>query len=640
MWRVNAIAAAAPGHVVVDLLGASAVPAARSRCRAGRVPGNPRRPEPSSRRCSDPSDEQAAISLADGTLTPFLEAAGPRPGGPHAGVVAAAGRGRSAGTATSDRAPALPGGRAGGPGGAVDGRRAPRCATSAPPSRRWASRRSSCSTELALAADGPVAPWRRHPGRRPDRLLVGLVPRRSRRLRAHAPWRRSRRRPRPRTVDDELVVLDRSTGSVHRLNRSAEALVWLVRGPARAGGGGGAARRGADWRGASGRPHRYGRPPLRPRPPPAVPADWVVDPPRSRSLVGAPSVDAPRTFLRSLPASRRSCCVPGAARRRRGRAPAALAETGAPGRRGSVLAGLWAVQQTHAPPVAVLVGILGVGLAADKCDRWHRIPVVRPGAALARRSAGSSVSGWRGLCAVGAAGRRRRSHGRRHAGEPRRLAACCCARSVPLACRWRASTPPSPTRRRRWHWSVLCPARLGWPMMAVALAGCSGAAVLGRGWVTWVAAVDGRGRPPSIIGAVLCAGLLAALPVVAALAGRRRRRWAPSPPIGAAAVVAFHGAVSRRVVAGRGAGDRGGAGPCGLRPCWRWESSWWPPCSRHRRRPTSSPRRRGPGARRDTPAGLISPGRERHGRSEDHYEASAARAAGDGRPHRMWGRLE
>ena len=58
----------------------------------------------------------------------------------------------------------------------------------------------------------------------------------------------------------------------------------------------------------------------------------------------------------------------------------------------------------------------------------------------------------------------------------------------------------------------------GWPLgrARLGLAGAAGATAL----MVWVSAVGGRGRPPSIVGAIACLGLLATLPAGRWLADR------------------------------------------------------------------------------------------------------------------------
>ncbi|HEX2563967.1 MAG TPA: hypothetical protein VHK25_08630 [Acidimicrobiales bacterium] len=84
----------------------------------------------------------------------------------------------------------------------------------------------------------------------------------------------------------------------------------------------------------------------------------------------------------------------------------------------------------------------------------------------------------------------------------------------------------------------------GWPLGRALLgrAGAAGATAL----VVWVSAVGGRGRPPSIVGAVACLGLLATLPAGRWLAnrwvGRLARGSDPAVP-GPVFALAAHTAV-------------------------------------------------------------------------------------------------
>jgi hypothetical protein len=80
----------------------------------------------------------------------------------------------------------------------------------------------------------------------------------------------------------------------------------------------------------------------------------------------------------------------------------------------------------------------------------------------------------------------------------------------------------------------------GWPLGRARLgtAGVAGAAAL----MVWVSAVGGRGRPPSIVGAVACLGLLATLPAGRWLADRwmDRRGSAGDPAAPPVLVLAAH----------------------------------------------------------------------------------------------------
>jgi hypothetical protein len=72
--------------------------------------------------------------------------------------------------------------------------------------------------------------------------------------------------------------------------------------------------------------------------------------------------------------------------------------------------------------------------------------------------------------------------------------------------------------------------------------------------VVWVSAVGGRGRPPSIVGALACLGLLVALPAGRWLAGRRSRAARPRDPVALPPVPVLAAHTATVAVASRVAG--------------------------------------------------------------------------------------
>lgn len=90
---------------------------------------------------------------------------------------------------------------------------------------------------------------------------------------------------------------------------------------------------------------------------------------------------------------------------------------------------------------------------------------------------------------------------------------------------------------------------LGWPVGLARLGPSGGAAATAL--LTWVVAVGGRGRPPSIVGGLVCLGLLAAAPAACWLGRRPRVPGRGARPM---AVLGAHGLAV--LVASRGAGIR------------------------------------------------------------------------------------
>jgi hypothetical protein len=93
-------------------------------------------------------------------------------------------------------------------------------------------------------------------------------------------------------------------------------------------------------------------------------------------------------------------------------------------------------------------------------------------------------------------------------------------------------------------------ALLGWPFGRACL-GSAGAASATALFV-WVVGVGGRGRPPSVVGAITCLGLLAAVPAGRWLRARSSSHPAPIPPSSSVGALLVH--CTAVLVASRGAG--------------------------------------------------------------------------------------
>ena len=185
-------------------------------------------------------------------------------------------------------------------------------------------------------------------------------------------------------------------------------------------------------------------------------------------------------------------------------------------------AALWVIGQWRAPTPAMLVGLAGVAgiAAASRLPGWPRPALTAPLAAipfagLLALAPGVPSIGWVRALVVGGVAAGAMAAARTDASWGATgltpvlyaITAFGVFAAVPdteeAAVLLGASVP-----------AALC----GWPLGRARLgpAGAAGAAAL----MVWVSAVGGRGRLPSIVGAVACLGLLATLPAGRWLADR------------------------------------------------------------------------------------------------------------------------
>jgi hypothetical protein len=218
-------------------------------------------------------------------------------------------------------------------------------------------------------------------------------------------------------------------------------------------------------------------------------------------------------------------------------------------------AALWVIGQWRAPTPAMLVGLAGVAgvAAASRLPGWPRPALTAPLAAmpfagLLALAPGVPSTGWVRALVVGGVAAGAMAAARTDAMWDATgltpvlyaITAFGVFAAVPdteeAAVLLGASVP-----------AVLC----GWPLGRARLgpAGAAGAAAL----MVWVSAVGGRGRLPSIVGAVACLGLLVTLPAGRWLADRWLGRTvcagdpAVLPPVLVLAAQAATVAVASRV---------------------------------------------------------------------------------------------
>jgi hypothetical protein len=218
-------------------------------------------------------------------------------------------------------------------------------------------------------------------------------------------------------------------------------------------------------------------------------------------------------------------------------------------------AALWVIGQWRAPTPAMLVGLAGVAgiAAASRLRGWPQPALTAPLAAvpfagLLAHAPGVPSTGWVRALVVGgvavgamAAARTDASWG---------ATGITPVLYVITAFGVFAAVPDTEEAAVLLGASV--PAALcGWPLGRARLgpAGAAGVAAL----MVWVSAVGGRGRLPSIVGAVACLGLLATLPFGRWLADRWLGRTgcagdpAVPPPVLVLAAQAATVAVASRV---------------------------------------------------------------------------------------------
>jgi hypothetical protein len=212
---------------------------------------------------------------------------------------------------------------------------------------------------------------------------------------------------------------------------------------------------------------------------------------------------------------------------------------------GVVVAALWAIAQARSIPIEVVVAVAGIGVAgwvAGTRDGRLALVVAVPFAVLL--AADASPTTWiRGVVLVAASLGALAAVGTDRLPGWGELSPVLYLVTVAGA----FAAVPDTEEIAALLGAAAPVALLGWPLGRTRFggAGAAGATAV----LAWVVAVGGRGRPPSIIGAITCLGLLAAVP-----AGRwlsQRRVWALHRPVALGAVVVQCAAV---LVASRGAG--------------------------------------------------------------------------------------
>lgn len=217
-----------------------------------------------------------------------------------------------------------------------------------------------------------------------------------------------------------------------------------------------------------------------------------------------------------------------------------------------VVAALWAIAQDRALPTDLVVGTLGVGAACALSGRrwspWAGLALTAPFAYVLARDISTTtwiqVAALLGATVGAAAVARTEQAWGEDAVTPALLAITAAGVFAAV---------PDTEEAAALLGAAVPVLLLGWPLRLVTLgrAGAGAATAL----LVWVIAVGGRGRPPSIVGALACLGLLLTL----------GRPWWPRRRLGRApagrqrsvrvilAVAAQAGIVA---VASRGAGIR------------------------------------------------------------------------------------
>jgi hypothetical protein len=218
-------------------------------------------------------------------------------------------------------------------------------------------------------------------------------------------------------------------------------------------------------------------------------------------------------------------------------------------------AALWVISRWRAPTPGLLVGLAGVSAVAAASDLpgWRRPAltaslVAAPFAGLLAFAPGVPSIGWvRALVVAGAAGGA--------VAASRTDASWGFTGLTPVLYAITAfgifAAVPDTEEAAALLGASVPAALVGWPLGRSRLGrgGAAGATAL----MVWVSAVGGRGRPPSIVGAVACLGLLVALPAGRWLAGRRAGRAAGAhgpaalPPVPVLAAHTATVAVASRV---------------------------------------------------------------------------------------------
>lgn len=225
---------------------------------------------------------------------------------------------------------------------------------------------------------------------------------------------------------------------------------------------------------------------------------------------------------------------------------------------GFAAAGLWAIDGSHPLPASVLLGVLGVAVAAGLADisavpSWATVVLAAPfGWLIAYRGDLVDVGWVRPLVlvavALGGVLAATADHEWRESSPTLLLLAGSIAGVY--------ATAPDTEESVALLAVVALLMLLGWPVAIVRLGRAGAGASVAV--VVWAAAFDGRGRPASIVGGIAGLGLLVALPVGRQLAGRRPHHVGPaSPATAVVAVVAAQAVVV--LVASRVAGLRSDA---------------------------------------------------------------------------------
>lgn len=215
-----------------------------------------------------------------------------------------------------------------------------------------------------------------------------------------------------------------------------------------------------------------------------------------------------------------------------------------------VVAALWAIAQERPLPADLVVGTLGVGttcaLSGRRWSTWAVLALTAPFAYVLAREISTTtwiqVAVLLGATVGATAVARTEEVWRDEAVTPALLAITAAGVFAAV---------PDTEEAAALLGAAFPVLVLGWPLRLVTLgrAGAGGATAL----LVWVIAVGGRGRPPSIVGALACLGLLVGLSGGRWLR-RAGKRFAGSTGGRVALLVGVHAALV--VVASRGAGIR------------------------------------------------------------------------------------
>lgn len=218
-----------------------------------------------------------------------------------------------------------------------------------------------------------------------------------------------------------------------------------------------------------------------------------------------------------------------------------------------VVAALWAIAQERPLPADLVVGTLGVSTACALSGRrwstWAVLALAAPFAYVLARDISTTtwiqVAVLLGATVGATAVARTEEAWREEAVTPALLAITAAGVFAAV---------PDTEEAAALLGAAVPVLVLGWPLRLVTLgrAGAGGATAL----LVWVIAVGGRGRPPSIVGALACIGLLLTLGLP--WWPSRPRGWAPAGRVwrGWPVVLALAAHAGIVVLASRGAGIR------------------------------------------------------------------------------------